>query len=100
MNEKKYEKRLDFQKKIIDGKSKEIESLKSEIENLKVQLEEKDRIIHSVDSLRDELAQNVSEIKKYKEQYCKLVSELKKMKNIVNEDVYKNRWWLIKHLIK
>ena len=102
MNEKKnkYEKRSQFQKNMISRQSEPIESLKSEIEILRNKLIEKDEIINSVKPLREELSRNVAEAKKYKEEYKNLIKELKKMKNIVNQEVYKNRWWLIKFLIR
>ena len=67
---------------------------------MKKQVQEKDEMINSVAFLKDELSQNVEEIKKYKEEYKNLIQELEQMKNILNEEVYKNRWWLIKFLIK
>ncbi len=100
MNEKNYKKRLEFQQGLISKKSEEIESLKLEIEKLKFELQEKDKVINSVSSLRDELSQNVADAKKYKEEYERLINELKKMKKIMNKEVFKNRWWLIKLLLK
>lgn len=102
MNDKnnKYEKRFQFQQKVIARQSKENEGLKLEIVKLKNEIKEKDEIINSVAPLRNELTQNVNEVKKYKEEYKKLIQELKKMKSIVDQEVYKGRWWLIKWLIK
>lgn len=95
MNEKKnrYDKRLAFQQKMISR-------LLKENENLKLELKEKDEIINSVASLRSELTENVNVTKKYKEQYKSLIQELKDMKKILNKEVYKNRWWLFKWLLK
>lgn len=100
MNEKRYEKRLEFQNKMISKKSEEIEALKLENEKLKLELREKDELIHSVDSLRNELAQNINDAKKYKEEYKTLIDELRKMKEIMNQTVFKGRWKLIKFLMK
>lgn len=100
MNEKRYEKRLEFQEKIISRQSKQIESMKLEIENLKIECQKKDEIIKSVDFLKSELSENVIEIKKYKEQYKKLIKELRNMKTILNQEVYRGKWGLIKFLIK
>lgn len=97
MNEKK---RLEFQQKMISRQSEQIESLKLQNEKLKLELQEKDEIINSVASLRDELTKNVAESKKYKEEFRELVQELRKMKEIVNQTVYKGRWRLIKFFIK
>lgn len=100
MNEKSYKKRLDFQSKMISRQSEQIEDLKSQNEKLKLELQEKDILINSVSPLKEELMQNIAEVKRSKKEYAKLVSELRKMKDIMNQEVYKNRWWLIKYLIK
>lgn len=100
MNEKNYKKRLDFQLKVISRKSEEIESLKLENEKLKQKLKEKDEIIASVEPIRKEMAEGVKEYKRLKNEYVKLIQELKHMKNIMNQEVYKNHWWLIKFLIR
>ena len=100
MNEKSYKKRLDFQQNMITRQSKQVEDLKLQNEKLKLELQEKDKIINSVGQLRDELTEHVAESKKYKEEFRELVQELRKMKKIMNKEVYNNRWWLIKFLIK
>ena len=100
MSEKDYKKRLEFQKKVISKKSEEIESLKLENEKLKMKLREKDELINSVSAMREELSQNVAEVKKYKEQYKSLIEELKKMKEIVNQEVYRGRWKIVRWIIK
>ena len=100
MNEKKYKKRLEFQQKIISRQSEQIDALKTEIETLKNKLKEKDEIINSVEPMRKEMAENINEQKRLKKEYKKLIQELKKMKSIVNQTVYKGRWWLIKFLLK
>ena len=97
MNDKN---KVEFQRKMIARQSEQIESLKSEIEKLKLALEEKDRVIRSVDSLRNELAQNVAEVKKNKEKYFKLVEDLRKMRKIIDQDVYNGKWKLVQFLIK
>lgn len=100
MNENKYKKRLDFQQKMIQHQSEQIESLKMVVEKLKQELQEKDKIIDSVILMREELAQNIAEIKEYKKQYKEKIEELKKMKDTMNQTVFKNRWSLIKLLMK
>lgn len=100
MNEKKYEKKIEFQKKMIARQAEQIESLKSQIEELKKKCDEKDDIINSVSSLRNELISNVEAAKEYKEQYKSLVEEVKKMKDVMNQTVYKNKWKLVRFLIK
>ncbi len=100
MNEKSYKKRLDFQKNLIARQSEQIESLKSQIDDLNIKLKEKDEIINSVEYLREELKQNVKDIKKQKNKYESLIQELKKMREILNIEVYRGRWNIIKFLIK
>lgn len=100
MNEKNYKKKIELQQKIISKQLEYIESLNLQIEKLKTECDLKDEIINSVDFLRKELKQNVAEIKKYKEEYVELIEELRKMKDIVDKEVYKGRWKLIRFLIK
>ena len=100
MNEKRYEKRLELQQKMISRQSQQIENLNAEIINLRLQIEEKDNVISSIEPMRNELSQNIAEIKKGKEEYKRLIDELKMMKSIMNKEVFKNRWWLIKLLLK
>lgn len=97
MNEKK---RLEFQQNMISRQSKQIESLKLQIENLELELQEKNELINSIEPLRNELAQSVSNSKKYEKEYKELISEIRKMKEIMNQTVYKGRWWLVKLIIK
>lgn len=100
MNDKKYKKRLDFQNNMISRQSEQIEELESEIRKLKLELEEKNRVINSVDSLRLELMNDIKNIKEYKEQYKNLIEELRTMKTVFNQTVFKGRWRLVKFLIK
>ena len=100
MNEKNYKRKLEFQEKLIKRQSEQIESLKSQVSKLELECKQKDETINSVSSLRSELEQNVSDIKKYKKEYKELINELRKMKEIMNQEVYKGRWKLIRFLIK
>ena len=100
MNEKKYNKRLEFQQKMVSRQSEQIDNLKSEIETLKIKLIEKDEIINAIEPMRKEMAESIKEHRSLTEQYKKLVEELQQMKKIINQEVYKNKWWLIKFLIK
>lgn len=100
MNEKRYKKSLEFQRNIISRQSDKIESLKSEIENLKLKCEEKDNEIQSVSFLRSELIKNVEDVKKHKKEYEDLIKELRKMKDIMNNEVYNGKWSLVKFFIR
>ena len=100
MNERSYKKKIDFQQSIISRQSKQIEDLKRQNENLKLKIQEKDEFINSIANLRDELIKDSDEIKKSKKEYKLLVDEIRKMKEIINQTVYKGRWRLIKVLLK
>lgn len=100
MSEKKHKRRLEFQEKVISRQSSQIESLKDEIERLKFECKEKDELINSVDSLRKELSNINAELREKKNEYDKLIKELKKMKDVFNQTVYKGRWRIVKWLIK
>lgn len=100
MSEKKYEKKIEFQQKMISRQSEQIEDLKSQNEKLKLELQGKDRLINSIIPLKDELTRSIAEVKNNKEEYKKIIKELRKMKEIMNEEVFKGRWWLIKLLLK
>lgn len=100
MDEKKYKKRIEFQEKMISRKNEQIESLELRIQNLELKCKEKDNIIDSITHLRNELNENIDKTNKHKEEYKELIYELKKMKEILNQTVYKGRWKLIKFLIK
>lgn len=100
MNEKRYEKRLEIQNKMISHQSKQIEDLELQVRNLKLEIEEKNNVISSIEPMRKELAENIAEVKQYKNEYKSLIQELKKMKEIVNQEVYRGRWKLIHFLMK
>lgn len=100
MNEKKYERKLEIQQKKISYQSKQIEDLESQIRKLKLEIEEKNKVINSISTLREELINDIAESKEYKEKSKKLLDELRKMKEVINVEVFKGRWKLIKFLIK
>lgn len=100
MNGKKYEKRLETQSKMISRQSKRIEDLEEENRKLKLEIEEKNNVISSIEPMRKELVNNIAEVKQYKNKYKSLIQELKKMKEIVNQEVYRGRWNIIRLLMK
>ena len=100
MKEKKYEKRLDFQQQIITKQLKQIELLETKIERLEERLKEKDEIISSVEPMRREMTDNLEKQKVLKNEYEKLIQELRQMKKIMDVTVYKGKWRLVKFLIK
>ena len=100
MNEKNYKKRLDFQQSIISKKSEEVECLKLENERLKLELQKKDEIISSIEPMRNEMLDSIRRHRKLTKEYKDLIQELRKMKKIMNQEVYHGKWWLVKWLIK
>lgn len=100
MSEKKYKRKYEIQRDIVEKQSKYIEDLKSKIEYLELECKHKDELIDSVKHLRQELIDSVDEVKQKKNEYKELIEELKLMKNIIDQDVYKGRWWLMKFLLK
>lgn len=100
MNEKKYKNKIESQNKIISRQSERIEFQNAQIAKLKLEIEEKDNIINSVASLKDELIQKNKDIGEYQEEYKKLINELRQMKEILNREVYNGKWWLMKLLIR
>ena len=107
MIENKYKKRYETQQKISLRKSEEIEVLKSQIKELELEcykkdkiIEAKNRVINSVEPLRNELQKNIDELKGCKVEYKNLIDELKEMKSMMNQDIYNGRWNLIRFLIK
>lgn len=93
-------KKSDIQNRIIKRKTEEIESLKEMISELEIDSTEKDNIIKSIDSFRDELSEIVDDLKGKREEYDKLIKELTDMKKIMNEEVFKGRWNLVRLLLK
>lgn len=112
MNAKKNnDKRSDIKDRTIARQAKEIESLKTKISMLEKSLNEKDCIIEakenenaeftaSIESLRSELKKNIDELKQKSKEYDENLAEIKKMKTVFNEELFKGRWNLVKFLIK
>lgn len=101
MGAKKYStKEQDVKSKIIQKQADEIKFLEEEVANLKVMCEEKDKIINSISPLREELQSLIDEAKSKMSDYDAGVAEVKKMKKIFDEELYRGRWNLVKLLIK
>lgn len=100
MSEKRYKKKLEIQSKLIARQSEQIEELKSQNKALKLKCDEKDEIINSVEPLRKELTESIKKHKELRNEYTNLVKELRMMKKVIDETVYKNRWNIVKFLIK
>ena len=112
MNAKKNnDKRSDIKDRTIARQVKEIESLKTKISKLESMCNEKDAIIAakenesaeftaSIESLRKELKKNIDELKQKSKEYDDNLAEIKNMKMILNQELFKGRWSLIKFLVK
>lgn len=100
MNTGKRNRKSNIKSRIIERQTHEIESLKKKISELEIDCDDKDELINSVDSLRIEMEHIVEDLKSKGEVYDKLVEELTEMKKIMNEEVFKNKWWLIRFLLK
>ena len=93
-------KKDDLKNQIIQRKNNEIESLKNKISNLQIENLEKDELINSIEILHKELSEVVEDLKSKRDEYDNLVSELREMKKVINEEVFKGRWSLVKLLMK
>lgn len=97
---KKRNRKSDVKSRIIERQTNEIESLKNKISELEIDCQDKDEIINSIDSLRIELDETVQSLKKKGEVYDRIIGELKEMKKIMNKEVFKGRWNIIRLLLK
>lgn len=97
---KRKDRKINTQSRIIERQMDEIESLKKKVSTLEISCEEKDEIINSIDSLRIEMQEVIDDIKSKGEVYDRLIEELNDMKKVMNEEVFKNRWKLVRLLIK
>lgn len=90
----------DIKSEIIKRQSDEIESLKKSIEDLNITCEQKDELIGSIDGFRNDLIDVLKDLDDKRDKYDTLISELMEMKNIINEEVFHKKWWLIRFLLK
>lgn len=100
MNKNFKNKTSDIKSQIIDRQINEIEHLKKQISQLEIDCEAKNNLINSVDSLRNDLAKIIDEIKRKKQEYDKLIAELYEMKSVMNQTVFKGKWKLIRLLLQ
>lgn len=99
MNTKKNRK-SNMKSRIIKRQIDEIDSLKKKIADLEIDCKEKDEIIKSIDTLRVDFKETIDDIKRKGEAYDRLIDELTEMKKVMNEEVFKGRWNLVRLLIK
>lgn len=97
---KKRNRKSTVQSRIIERQTNEIEALKNKVSKLEIDCKDKDEIINSIDSLRVEMNDVVESMKSKVEVYDKLIGELNEMKKIMNREVFKGRWNLVRLLLK
>lgn len=90
----------DVKNKIIKRQADEIDSLKSQIEKLNIDNANKDELIHSVDHLREEFEDVIDNLKAKETEYDKLIADLRLMRKAFDREVFANRWWIVKRLMK
>ena len=100
MNKYSKNKKSDYKSQIINRQIDEIEHLKQEILKLEINCEEKNNLINSIDSLRNDLVSVIDELKNKRQEYNKLIAELYEMKSVMNQTVFKGRWKLIRLLLQ
>lgn len=98
MNRKK--KKSDLRSQIIVRQVDKIDSLQKQVSLLEIDNVKKDEIINSINALRDDLFEIVNELRGKGEEYDRLVAELIQMRNVMNQEVFKGRWKLIRLLLK
>ena len=100
MKENKYKRQYKFQKKLTERQSEKIKNLETKIQELELKCKEKDELINSVKPFKDELTETITQMRKHKKEYKELLEELREMKEVIDQEVYKGRWRIIKLLIK
>lgn len=86
--------------RIVQKQSEEIKRLKTEILRLEKLCSDKDEKIKSAELYRDELNDITKELKGKRGEYDDLLNELRTMKSVMNQRVFKGRWKLIRLLMK
>ena len=102
-NDKSKERKLlDYQSRLIQRKNDEVEALNAKISKLELSCEEKDDLINSIEHLREDLKTTIMEIKAKGDEYDMLIEDLRLMKKIMIQEVFKSEWRfrLIKLLMK
>lgn len=93
-------KRKNIKSDIIKRQSCEIDSLRKKIEELDEACEQKDMLISAIDDMRDEFVGVLQDLKDKRNEYDKLVNELILMKKVMNKEVFKGKWNIIRFLLK
>lgn len=97
---KKKHRKQDIKSRIIERQTNEIGSLKKQIYDLEIDCDKKDELINSIDSLRVEFDEAIQNIRSKGEAYDALIEELNEMKKIMNEEVFRGKWNIIRLLMR
>lgn len=96
----KYEKKYETQKKIVLRQLDEIEKLESSISELEIDSEKRTELIDSITDIRTELYEVIDDLSERREEYTCLIQDLRQMKMVMNQTVFKGKWRLIKLLLR
>ncbi|MBR5604315.1 MAG: hypothetical protein IKW51_09000 [Bacteroidales bacterium] len=97
---RKNKNKSDVKNRIILNQIDKIDKLEKTICELKISCEEKEKVIKSINSIRDDLFMVINELKKKSNEYDVLTSDLIQMRKVMNQTVFKGRWKLIRLLLK
>lgn len=86
--------------RIIKRQVDEIESLKNRISKLEIDNKTKDDIINSIDAMRLELLDVIGRLNDKSDEYDELIAEMKEMRDVFNQEVFRGRWRLIRFLMR
>ena len=93
-------KKPDIKNRTILNQIDKIDKLEKTVSELKISCEEKDKIIASINVLRDDLFIVINQLKKKSDEYDVLIADLMEMRKVMNQTVFKGRWKLIRWLLK
>lgn len=93
-------KREDYKEEMIKRQFDKIESFKKTIEELEINSSKKDELNYSLELLHKELLNIIRGLKKKDEQYERLIDDLVRMREIMNQKVFKGKWKFIRFLLK
>lgn len=96
----KSKKKPDVKNRMILNQIDKIDKLQKTISELEISCEEKDKVIESVNALRDDLFTTINQLKKKSDEYDVLIADLMEMRKVMNQTVFKGRWKLIRLLLK
>lgn len=99
-NKSKAKRSNDVKSRIIARQADEIEKLKEEIAKLQNDNAEKEELVNSIEPMRKELSEIIKDLNDKRNEYDALLSQLKESRKIINQDVFKGKWNLIRFLLK